>query len=113
MKTNTINLFLAQSGGSPASGLIMMGLIFVIMWVLMIRPQQKKAKALRERQARLKKGDNVVTIGGMHAVVNAVSETTVSLRSAEGMYVKYDKTAIASVESKGVEKPEKADGKSE
>lgn len=82
----------------------MMGLLFVIMWVVMIRPQQKRAKALRERQANLKKGDNVVTIGGMHALVNAVSETTVSLRISEGIYVKYDKSAIANVLTKGDDK---------
>ena len=104
--TNTFT-FLAQSAAPPYNGLIMMGLLFVIMWVVMIRPQQKRAKALRERQANLKKGDNVVTIGGMHATVNAVSDTTVSLRLSDGIFVKYDKTAIASVLTKGAEKEEK------
>ena len=89
--------YLAQGAGGGMSPLIMMGLVMVIMWVLMIRPQQKRAKALRERQANLKKGDNIVTIGGMHASVNAVSEGTVSLRIAEGVFVKYDKSAIARV----------------
>jgi preprotein translocase subunit YajC len=73
----------------------------------MIRPQQKRAKSLRERQASLKKGDNVVTIGGMHATVNAISDTTVSLRLAEGVFVKYDKSAIANVLSKDSEKSDK------
>jgi len=89
--------YLAAAGGGGMNPLIMMGLVMVIMWVLMIRPQQKRAKALRERQAALKKGDNIVTIGGMHASVNAVSEGTVSLRLAEGVFVKYDRTAIARV----------------
>ena len=97
--TNTIT-FLAQAAAPSYNGLIMMGLLFVIMWVVMIRPQQKRAKALRERQASLKKGDNVVTIGGMHASVNAVSEGTVSLRVSEGVFVKYDKSAIARVVTK-------------
>jgi len=98
--------FLAQGAGAPSyNGLIMMGLLFVIMWVVMIRPQQKRAKALKERQAALKKGDNVITIGGLHATVNAVSEGTVSLRLAEGVFVKYDRTAIARVISKEDEKP--------
>ena len=73
----------------------------------MIRPQQKRAKALRERQSSLKKGDNVVTIGGMHATVNAISDNTVSLRLSEGVFVKYDKSAIANVLPKGGEKTEK------
>ena len=98
--TTTLNI-LAEGAGPPSyNGLIMMGLLFVIMWVVMIRPQQKRAKALRERQANLKKGDNIVTIGGMHASVNAVSEGTVSLRLAEGVFVKYDKSAIANVITK-------------
>jgi len=93
--------FLAQGAGAPSyDGLIMMALLFVIMWVVMIRPQQKRAKALKQRQAALKKGDNVVTIGGLHASVNAVSEGTVSLRLAEGVFVKYDRTAIARVITK-------------
>jgi len=98
-----INTFftLAQApGGSPVKSLIMMGLFFVIMWVIMIRPQQKRAKALKLSQASLKKGDKVVTIGGMHASVNSVSETTVSLRISEGVFVKYDRSAIAKVISK-------------
>lgn len=105
--TNTIQFIAQAPGGSSFSPLIMMGLLFVIMWVVMIRPQQKRAKALRERQANLKKGDNVVTIGGMHAAVNAVSEGTVSLRLAEGVFVKYDKSAIARVVTKDDAKTEK------
>jgi len=93
--------FLAQGAGAPSyNGLIMMALLFVIMWVVMIRPQQKRAKALKERQASLKKGDNIITIGGMHATVNAVSEGTVSLRLADGVFVKYDRTAIARIVTK-------------
>jgi preprotein translocase subunit YajC len=104
---NTFQIIANQSADGM-SQIIFFVLLFVIMWVVMIRPQQKRAKALRERQANLKKGDNVVTIGGMHATVNAVSDTTVSLRISEGIYVKYDKSAIAAVLTKGAEKDEKA-----
>lgn len=103
---NTFQI-IAEAGAGGAQSLIFFAILFVIMWVVMIRPQQKRAKALRERQASLKKGDNIVTIGGMHATVNAVSETTVSLRIAEGIFVKYDKSAIATVLNKGAEKDEK------
>lgn len=106
--TNTFNT-LANQGAAGMSQLIFFVLLFVIMWVVMIRPQQKRAKALRERQAQLKKGDNVVTIGGMHASVNAVSDTTVSLRISEGIFVKYDKSAIANVLNKDAAKETKAD----
>lgn len=104
-----MNIFeiIANKGAAGTSQLIFFVLLFVIMWVVMIRPQQKRAKALRESQASLKKGDNVVTIGGMHASVNSVSDTTVSLRISEGVFVKYDKSAIATVLPKGGDKVEK------
>jgi len=95
------------AGGPGLQQMIMPILLVVIFWVVLIRPQQKRAKALRQRQANLKKGDNVVTIGGMHATVNAVSDTTVSLRISEGIFVKYDKTAIASVIDKGADTSDK------
>ena len=88
---------LAEGGNLFGSPLVMMILMFVIFWVILIRPQQKQRKELAAKQAALKKGDKVVTIGGMHASVNAVSDRTVSLKIGEGIFVKYDKTAIASV----------------
>ncbi len=97
---NTFNT-LGQAADQGYGGLIMMVLFFIIMWVVLIRPQQKRAKALREKQANVKKGDNVVTVGGMHGVVNSVSEGTVSVRLAEGLFVKFDKSAIGSVNSRG------------
>ena len=95
----TINILAA--GNILGNPMIMMILMFVIFWVILIRPQQKQRKALAAKQAALKKGDKVVTIGGMHATVNAVSETTISLKLSEGTFVKYDKTAIASVTPSG------------
>jgi preprotein translocase subunit YajC len=102
---NTYNILAAN--GAQFGQLLMPLLLIIIFWVVLIRPQQKRAKALRERQANLKKGDNVVTIGGMHASVNAVSDTTVSLRISEGIFVKYDKSAVASVLTKGSDTEEK------
>lgn len=99
---NHITPILAE--GAPnffGSPIIMMILMFVIFWVILIRPQQKQRKELAAKQNALKKGDKVITIGGMHATVNAVSERTVSLKISEGTYVKYDKTSIATVIPKG------------
>ena len=59
----------------------------------------------------LKKGDKVVTIGGMHASVNAVSEKTVSLKLSEGVFVKYDKSAIATVLTAKADAEEKKEDK--
>ena len=82
------------SGSLFGSPIVMMVLMFVVFWVILIRPQQKQRKALAAKQAALKKGDKVVTIGGIHASVN---EKTVSLKVAEGTVIKYDKSAIATV----------------
>lgn len=98
--TNTTNILAAGGQGNPWSSFIMMGLLFVIMWVVIIRPQQKRQKELAARQASLKVGDKVVTIGGMHATINAVGDKTVSLRLADNVFVKYDKSAIATVLNK-------------
>lgn len=98
---NEIFYILAEApkggGGFFGNSLVMMILMFVIFWVLLIRPQQKQRKELAAKQAALKKGDKVITIGGMHATVNAVSERTISLKVAENTFIKYDKSAIATV----------------
>lgn len=96
-----------SSGGIFGSPIIMMVLMFVIFWVVLIRPQQKQRKELAAKQSALKKGDKVITIGGMHASVNAVSDKTVSLKLSDGIFVKYDKTAIATVLAAKAESDEK------
>ncbi|SHJ62364.1 protein translocase subunit yajC [Rubritalea squalenifaciens DSM 18772] len=93
---NTFNI-LAQGDGNPYGSLIMMALLFVVMWVVLIRPQQKRQKELRAKQDSLKKGDDVITIGGLHGTVNAVSEKTVSIRVADNQFLKFDKSAIATI----------------
>ena len=93
---NSINI-LAEGAFGGIQQFLPFILMIVIFWVILIRPQQKQRKALAAKQAALKKGDKVITIGGMHATVNAVSESTVSLKLSEGTFVKYDKTAIATV----------------
>ncbi|MDC0088092.1 preprotein translocase subunit YajC [Akkermansiaceae bacterium] len=80
-------------------GFILPLVMIVVFWVVLIRPQQKQRKETAARQAALKKGDKIITIGGMHATVNAVSEKTVSLKLSDGIFVKYDKTSIATVVS--------------
>ena len=87
--------------------IIMFGILFVVMWVVMIRPQQKRQKELKARQESLKVGDKVITIGGIHASVNSISEKTVSLRVADNTFVKYDRSAIATVLTKANEKSDK------
>lgn len=106
--TNTLNILAQGSGGGSGAGtLIMMGLLFVVMWVVMIRPQQKRQKELQKKQDSLKKGDNVITIGGLHGTVNAVSDKTVSIRVGDNQFLKFEKSSIATIIPKGGDKEDK------
>ena len=106
--TNTfLTLAQAAQGGDPMKTIIMFGILFVVMWVVMIRPQQKRQKALKAKQSSLKVGDKVITIGGMHAAVNSIGDTTVSLRIADNTFVKYDRSAIATIVTNKDEKAAK------
>ncbi|RDW21684.1 preprotein translocase subunit YajC [Oceanobacillus chungangensis] len=72
-------------------------LMFVIFYFLLIRPQQKRQKQVREMQNSLQKGDTIVTIGGLHATVHAVDENTVVLITEGGSKLTYDRSAIRDI----------------
>ncbi len=107
MTNSFTTLAQAAQGGDPMKTIIMFGILFVVMWVVMIRPQQKRQKELKARQESLKVGDKIITIGGVHASVNSISEKTISLRVADNTFVKYDRSAIATVVTKNDEKSDK------
>ncbi|KAA0549270.1 preprotein translocase subunit YajC [Bacillus sp. BGMRC 2118] len=68
-------------------------LMFAIFYFLLIRPQQKRQKAVQKMQSELKKGDKVVTIGGMHGIVDAIDESTIIIKSGESRLT-FDRAAI-------------------
>jgi len=70
----------AAAGGSQASFWIMIIMIFVVMWFFMIRPQRKQQKELEAFRNSLKKGDKVVTVGGIYGTVDEIKEDTVLIR---------------------------------
>ncbi len=74
--------------------IIMMVLIFAVMWLLMIRPQQKQQKELAKFRNSLEKGSKVVTAGGIHGVVKEVNATTVTLQVDKDVTIEVDKTMI-------------------
>ncbi len=86
-----------QPGGLGAliSTLIPFVLIFVIFYFLLIRPQQKRAKEHQRMLESLKRGDKVITAGGIYGVVEAVGTNTVTLKIAENVKVKFGKGYIA------------------
>ncbi|AMQ55050.1 preprotein translocase subunit YajC [Algoriphagus sanaruensis] len=75
--------------------LILMGSLFIIMYFFMIRPQQKKQKETKKFIEEIKKGDDVVTIGGLHGKVAAVEGDVVFLEIDKGVKVKLEKSAIS------------------
>lgn len=74
---------------------IMMGLLMVVFYFFMIRPQQKKAKDARKFRESLEKGSKVVTIGGIHGKVVEVSDTTVVLEVSDNVRLRFEKSAVA------------------
>lgn len=79
----------------------MLGLMLVMMYFLIIRPQSKQRKELQARIDSMEKGDKVVTAGGMHATVHHISKTTVTLKLSEGIFVPFEKSSVQRVEKKG------------
>ncbi len=86
----------AQSAGGGMSMIIMLIAIFVIMWLFMIRPQQKKQKEIRNFQNSLKAGDSVVTGGGIYGVVKSIDieKNTIEVEIARGVNIVVDKSYV-------------------
>ncbi|WP_165024696.1 MULTISPECIES: preprotein translocase subunit YajC [unclassified Dysgonomonas] len=80
--------------GGSGQMLIMMVLLFAIMYFFMIRPQQKKQKAIQEARNSIKTGDKVVTAGGIHGKVKDVSDTYFIIEIAEGTKIKVEKASV-------------------
>jgi preprotein translocase subunit YajC len=96
-------LQLFPSGGgrglmAALTGLAPMLLIFVIFYVVLMLPMQKQRKALQQVIANLKKGDRVLTSGGLYGEVIAVEGPTVMLRIADNVRVRVAKSAISGLE---------------
>lgn len=72
-------------------------LMFVAMWFILIRPAQKRQKATVEMQSNIKRGDRVVTIGGLHGEVDAIEDSVVYLIIADNTRVKFERQAIGRV----------------
>ena len=88
-----------QAGGASSmlTSLLPLVLIFVIFYFLLIRPQQKRAKEHRQMLDNIKKGDKVITSGGIYGVVESVGTNTLTLKIAENVKVKFGKGNIAAI----------------
>ena len=87
--------------GSLFSTLIMFALIIGIFYFLILRPQQKRQKERQKMLEAVKKGDRIVTAGGLHGTVAGIDEKTLLVQIADNVKVKVDRTAVASIIREG------------
>lgn len=83
-----------QQSGGGLSFIIMLVLIFVVMWLFMVRPQQKKQKELDNFRNSLKKGDKVVTLGGIYGTVSEIKDKTVIIEVDNNVKIRVDKASL-------------------
>lgn len=72
-------------------------LMFVLFYFLLIRPQQKRQKAVQQMQNELKKGDKIVTIGGLHGIVDSVDEGKIIIKCGDGSRLTFDRNSVREV----------------
>jgi preprotein translocase subunit YajC len=96
------------SAGSSLLSFLPLIAIVAIFYFLILRPQNKKQKETQKMLSAIKKGDRVVTIGGIHGVIQSVKENTVIVKVDDNVKLEFNRSAVASVSSQA--KEEKEDG---
>jgi preprotein translocase subunit YajC len=96
------------AAGTPAMGqgdssftLVMVGAIFIMFYFMLIRPQNKKAKEHQTLIQGLKKGDEVITSGGILAKVISLDDNYIKVSPADGLEINLQKSAVTTVLPKG------------
>ena len=93
-----MEMILLQAAGQNAGGgystIIMMVAIFVIFWLFMIRPQQKRQKELQQKREALGINDRIVTSGGLYGVIKDVKQTELVVEIADGVRVRVDTGSV-------------------
>ncbi len=96
-----IDIAYALGGGGEGAGgfggFIPIILMFVIFYFLLIRPQQKKQKEQRSMVSNLKKGDRIITSGGLHGRITGLDDTTLTLEIADKVRVKVGRSSVAAM----------------
>ena len=82
---------------SPLVNLLPIALMFVILYFLMIRPQQQRAREHETLVQNLKRGDDVVTSGGIHGRIQTIADKIVTIEIAPNVRIRIDRDQIASV----------------
>ncbi|MDR0410772.1 MAG: preprotein translocase subunit YajC [Treponema sp.] len=95
------------TGGNPLVSFVPFILIIAIFYFLIIRPQNKKQKETQKMLDSLKKGDKIVTIGGIHGTIQNVKDKSVIVKIDDNVKVEFSRSAISSVETPTKDKDEK------
>ena len=85
------------NGGGMFSTVIMFGLIIIIFYFMILRPQQKRQKEREKLLTSLKKGDKIVTVGGLYGTIVGLEDKTVVVQVADNVKLKFDKTSVSSI----------------
>jgi preprotein translocase subunit YajC len=101
----------APGGGDGSSGSSMLSflplvLIIGIFYFLILRPQNKKQKETQKMLSALKKGDRIITAGGLHGIIQSVKESTVIVKVDENVKLEFSRSSISSVSSQAREEKE-------
>jgi preprotein translocase subunit YajC len=83
-----------QQGQSPWSSLIPLLLIMVVFYFFLIRPQMKRQKELKNFRESLKKGDHIITAGGIYGKINNISDNVITIDAGNNVLLKVDKSAV-------------------
>ena len=90
-----------NAGGGFMSTLIMFGLIIGIFYFLILRPQRKKQKERQKLLDAIKKGDKIVTAGGLHGTIAGVDDKTLLIQVADNVKLKFERSAVATILKEG------------
>lgn len=93
----------AEGQGSGFGAFIPLILMFAIFYFLLIRPQQKKAKQHRELVSTLKKGDRIISSGGLHGTVTGLTDDVVTVEIAPKVRVKISRGSVSGVTGRGAQ----------
>jgi preprotein translocase subunit YajC len=94
--SNFLFIFLMPQteGQSPVPSFVFLLLIILVFYLFMIRPQMKRQKDLKNYREGLKKGDKIVTTGGLYGKITDIKDNTVTVEIAENVRVRIDKSAV-------------------
>jgi preprotein translocase subunit YajC len=98
-------VILLQAGTRFPSVIVFYVLLLVVFYLLLIRPQQTQQRKRRDMLAKIKKGDRIVTMGGLHATVHDVDDDQLTLELAPNLRVKADRGAVSYVRTRKSETP--------